>query len=37
MVTGEDVDAAGEAIEAFARRPDATIGYAMPWAEGVRP
>jgi SAM-dependent methyltransferase len=37
VVSGEDVDRAAEAIELFARRPDATIGYAMPWAEGVRP
>jgi len=36
-VTAADVDAAAEAIAAFARRPDASIGYAMPWAEGVKP
>jgi len=37
MVSGEDVDAAAAALEDFARRPGASIGYAMPWAEGVRP
>jgi hypothetical protein len=33
----DGVDAALEAIAAFARLPDASIGYAFPWAEGVRP
>jgi len=37
MVTGADVDLAADALEVFARRPGATIGYAMPWVEGVRP
>jgi SAM-dependent methyltransferase len=30
------VDAAAEALDAFGRRPDAAIWYAMAWAEGVR-
>lgn len=30
------VDRAVESITAFARLPDAMIGYAMPWVEGVR-
>lgn len=37
MVTAEDVDAAAEALARFAERPGATIGYAMPWVEGVKP
>jgi SAM-dependent methyltransferase len=36
-VSAADVEAAAQAIEAFAHRPDASIGYAMPWAEGVKP
>ena len=36
-VAPDGVDAALEAIAAFARRPGASGGYAFPWAEGVRP
>lgn len=36
MVSEDAVDAALDALTEFARRPDASIGYAMPWAEGVR-
>jgi SAM-dependent methyltransferase len=32
-----EVDAALAALAEFARRPDATIGYAFSWAEGLRP
>jgi len=31
------VDAALEALAEFALRPDAAVGYAFPWAEGIRP
>jgi SAM-dependent methyltransferase len=37
LVSLAEVDRAVEAIAAFGRRPDATIWYAMPWVEGVRP
>jgi SAM-dependent methyltransferase len=37
LVSASDVDRAVEAIAAFGRRPDATLWYAMPWVEGVRP
>lgn len=36
MVEVEDVDRCVDDIEAFGRRPDAAVWYAMPWAEGVR-
>ncbi|HUL58192.1 MAG TPA: methyltransferase domain-containing protein [Anaeromyxobacteraceae bacterium] len=35
MVREDEVDRAVEALDAFARRADAVIWYAMPWAEGV--
>lgn len=36
-VTLAEVDAAVEALAAFARRPDAALWYAFAWAEGVKP
>jgi SAM-dependent methyltransferase len=35
-VTPGEVDAALAALRDLAARPDAAIGYAFPWAEGVR-
>jgi ubiquinone/menaquinone biosynthesis C-methylase UbiE len=35
-MNGAAVDRAVASIASFARRPDAMIGYAMPWAEGIR-
>lgn len=32
-----EVDVALETLAAWAARPDASIGYAFPWAEGLRP
>ncbi|MFO0585205.1 MAG: methyltransferase domain-containing protein [Anaeromyxobacter sp.] len=37
MVTGAEVDAAAAALVGFGDRPGASIGYAAPWVEGVRP
>jgi ubiquinone/menaquinone biosynthesis C-methylase UbiE len=40
LATGFGPDAFAAAIDslrAFRERPDASFGYAMPWAEGVRP
>lgn len=36
-VTAGEVDAAVAALRDFTGRPDAALGYAFPWAEGVRP
>ena len=36
-VRAEDVDRAVAALADFARTPGAALGYAFPWAEGVRP
>jgi hypothetical protein len=36
MVSARGVNGALEALAEFGRRPDASIGYAFPWAEGVR-
>jgi ubiquinone/menaquinone biosynthesis C-methylase UbiE len=36
-VSAGEVDAALEALGDLARRPGAAIGYAFPWAEGLRP
>jgi SAM-dependent methyltransferase len=36
MTSEEDVDDALDALEEFAHRKDASVGYAFPWAEGVR-
>jgi hypothetical protein len=37
MVSPREMDAALDALADFAGRPDASVGYAFPWAEGVRP
>lgn len=37
QVRAADVDRTLEELDAFGRRPDAVIWYAMPWAEAVRP
>jgi SAM-dependent methyltransferase len=36
-VSESEVDHAVAALGAFARTPGASLGYAFPWAEGVRP
>jgi SAM-dependent methyltransferase len=36
-VTAGEVDAAVAALRDFTARPEAALGYAFPWAEGVRP
>lgn len=37
LITGPAMDAAIDALRAWARRPDAALWFAMAWAEGIRP